>query len=322
MQDHQTWFDVKARTIFKVIGGSHAYGMATSESDIDYRGIAIPPKNIVFGFASEFDQAESKPDPNYPEKEDSVIYNIRKFFKLAVANNPNILEFLWMPEDCIILTTPWMEKIIEHRDKFLCTRVKHAYSGYAMAQLKRIKSHRGWLLNPVKTQPKRSDFGLPDNQDLTELKKSIEMINKSGLDAMQLFGEQIQKEASYKQALKNWRSYQNWKKFRNPKRAELEAKHGYDTKHAAHLIRLMRQGYEMMTTGEVHVRRPDAEELLAIRNKGIWSYDKLIEFAEAMDTKLDTYYKSGECKLPKTPDINFLNDLCTATVEGYLAQHG
>lgn len=322
MQDHQTWFDVKARTIFKVIGGSHAYGMATSESDIDYRGIAIPPASILHGFASEFNQAESKPDPNNPEKEDSVIYNIRKFFKLAAANNPNILEFLWMPEDCIILTTPWMEKIIEQRDKFLCTRVKHAYSGYAMAQLKRIKGHRSFLLSPPKKKPERSDFGLPENQDLTIFKKQIEDLNAAGLDAMQVLGEQIQAEGAYKKAKAGWRSYQNWKANRNPKRAELEAKWGYDTKHAAHLIRLMRQGYEMMTTGEVHVRRPDAKELLAIRNEGIWSYDKLIGFAEEMDAKLDVYYDSGECKLPKNPDINFLNDLCQTVIEGYLIKHG
>src|ERR1039458_5020213 len=33
--------------------------------------------------------------------------------------------------------------------------------------------------------------------------------------------------------------YNGWKAQRNPKRAELEAKFGYDTKHAMHLVRLM-----------------------------------------------------------------------------------
>jgi len=315
-------FNIDERTIFKAIGGSHAYGMDTPQSDIDYRGIAIPPANFWHGFLFNFEQAESKPDPNDPNKEDSIIYNIKKFFKLAVANNPNILELLWMPEDCIILMTPWMERIMEHRDKFLCMRVKQAYSGYAFSQLKRIKSHRNWLLHPVKKQPLRSDFGMPENQDLGVFRKQVQDLNDAGLDAMQIMGEQIQAEASYKKALSNWNSFQNWKSNRNLKRAELEAKFGFDSKHAAHLIRLMRQGYEMLTTGEVNVRRPDAEELLAIRNEGIWSYDQLIDFSEEMDAKLDSFYESGMCKLPKTPDINFLNNLHQTIVEEYLAANG
>jgi len=95
-----------------------------------------------------------------------------------------------------------------------------------------------------------------------------------------------------------------------------------NTKHAAHLIRLMRQGWEMMSTGQVNVRRPDAEELLAIRNKGIWSYDTLIAFAEKMDAKMDVLYNSGDCKLPKVPDIEFLDKLCMSVVDGFLTEHG
>mgnify|MGYP001607055563 CR=1 FL=1 len=46
-------------------------------------------------------------------------------------------------------------------------------------------------------------------------------------------------------------------------------------KHAMHLVRLMRMCKEILITCEVVVKRPDREELLAIRN-GAWSYYKLI----------------------------------------------
>lgn len=36
-------FDIAHHTILLVISGSHAYGMARPESDIDVRGVAIPP---------------------------------------------------------------------------------------------------------------------------------------------------------------------------------------------------------------------------------------------------------------------------------------
>lgn len=311
-------FNIEEHIIFKGISGSHAYGMATPESDVDYRGIAIPPREYFLGPFKQFEQYESKPDPNDPSKEDSVMFDIRKFFSLAANSNPNILELLWLPEDCIVTMTPWMERIMAHRDKFLSVRVGYTYSGYAMAQLKRIKTHRAWLLNPVKRKPERADWNLPDNQDIAAFKKKVAEVNDAGLDAMQIFGDTIKAEAAYKNAHNDWESYQNWQKSRNPKRAALEAQFGYDSKHAAHLVRLMRQGYEMLTTGQVNVRRPDAEELLAIRNNGIWSYDELIEWAENMDAKVQAIAKNGSSPLPKGPDRNFLEKICIEVVQDFL----
>lgn len=67
---------------------------------------------------------------------------------------------------------------------------------------------------------------------------------------------------------------------RNPARAALEAQHGFDTKHAMHLVRLLRMGCEVLGRGEVVVHRPDATELLAIRH-GAWSFERVV--AEAQD---------------------------------------
>jgi hypothetical protein len=44
-------------------------------------------------------------------------------------------------------------------------------------------------------------------------------------------------------------------------------------------------GQEILTTGQVQVLRPDAEELLQIRD-GKWSYDELLEYAEDMDNDI------------------------------------
>lgn len=69
-------------------------------------------------------------------------------------------------------------------------------------------------------------------------------------------------------------------------RAELEAQHGYDTKHAMHLVRLLRMGEEILSTGRVNVRREDADELMAIR-KGALSYDQLLEQSETLGTRIE-----------------------------------
>ena len=66
---------------------------------------------------------------------------------------------------------------------------------------------------------------------------------------------------------------------------ELEEQFGYDTKHAMHLVRLLRMGAEILSTGQVNVLRSDATELLEIRN-GKWSYDELLEYATSMDNEI------------------------------------
>jgi hypothetical protein len=62
-----------------------------------------------------------------------------------------------------------------------------------------------------------------------------------------------------------------------------------NSKHASHLVRLMRMGYEILTSGKVIVKRPDAEELLAIKN-GAWSFEQVMEYKDMMDNKLGEEY--------------------------------
>lgn len=115
----------------------------------------------------------------------------------------------------------------------------------------------------------------------------------------------------------DWHNYWTWKKNRNEKRSLLEEQHGYDTKHASHLVRLLRMGEEVLSTGEVLVRRPDAQELLDIR-AGKYTYEELVSWAEAQDEKIRGELYKNTC-LRKTPDINLaskvlmeLQDMCWA----------
>jgi hypothetical protein len=88
--------------------------------------------------------------------------------------------------------------------------------------------------------------------------------------------------------------------------------HG-NTKHAMHLVRLLRMGVEILRDGNVIVKRPDAEELLAIRN-GAWTYDELVKYAESMDKEVrEVWYKKTE--LPKKPNIKFAAELLMETQE-------
>lgn len=119
-------------------------------------------------------------------------------------------------------------------------------------------------------------------------------------------------ERQYTSRLREWQSFQTWKATRNPARAELEAKFGYDTKHALHLVRLLRMCREILVEGKVYVRRPDAEELLQIR-AGAWSYEELVAWAMAQDTELYEVMKTSP--LPVQPDRKRIDALCLELIE-------
>lgn len=129
------------------------------------------------------------------------------------------------------------------------------------------------------------------------------------------FVDYIYREKAYKSALNHYNSYLEWKKSRNVKRAELEAKFGYDTKHAMHLVRLLRMAREILTTGKVLVKRPDAQELLEIRD-GKWEYEKLVEYAENEDKQLEELMLTST--LPKSPNRTLLNKVCIEIIEDSL----
>lgn len=354
---------IHTRTLFATLHGSHAYGLNTETSDIDVKGVCVAPREVYLGFTSGFEQAEQR------EPYDLSIYELRKFFRLAAACNPNIIEVLHTDPSVFIHNTPLGEKLVKHRYDFISMKAKHTFSGYAHSQLSRIQTHYRWLKNPPKAQPTRGEFNLPnetvipadqlgvvqtaiqkklesfdfdwsilEEADRIHLKACISMFlaemeltdddiwirtgRSLGMD--ENFLELLKRERQYKAKLDEWRSYQNWLATRNEKRAVLEAKYGYDTKHGMHLVRLMKMCREIMTTGWVNVKRvDDREELLAIRNNGIWSYEKLIEWSSVQEKELNALYADAKkaheagqpTVVPFKPDMNKLDALCVEIIE-------
>ena len=111
-----------------------------------------------------------------------------------------------------------------------------------------------------------------ENRSLEEIKQAPILIVKFN-------------KKEYDENSDNRKSYHKWKANRNDSRKVLESQFGYDTKHAMHVVRLLRTAEEALLTGEVNVKRPDAEELLAIRN-GAWSYDELMEYFNDKSTEI------------------------------------
>jgi uncharacterized protein len=375
--------DLARDTLFVTLAGSQAHGTARASSDVDLRGVCVAPLPLRVSLFSSFAQSDEDLVAALGEqilsrlrahptaslglavKTESVTYDVSKLLLLCANANPNALEILFADPRDWVYETPLWRRIHDVRHRFLTRKVQHTYLGYALAQLKRIESHRGWLLAPIEKGPTRADFGLPEASTLSRddqhrIERSIaEKVRSYGLDTMELpkstrialddrlrafqadvlgveeeaLGESVralamrslslpsevvaalESERRYRGAMRRWEAYQSWKADRNEARAELERRHGYDTKHAMHLVRLMRTGLEALTTGELAVRRADAEELVAIR-EGAMSFDALLAHARSLSAAMAEAAETTS--LPADVDKDFVDSLALEIIRARL----
>ena len=120
-----------AKPLYLVVRGSHAYGTNIETSDTDYAGVFIQSLDDILG-------------NNYKEqinddKNDTVIYEVRRFLQLIASNNPTVLELLNTPEDCVIYKDSAFDTILENREKFITKVCAKSFGGYAKQQISKAK---------------------------------------------------------------------------------------------------------------------------------------------------------------------------------------
>ncbi|MCJ8153277.1 nucleotidyltransferase domain-containing protein [Chryseobacterium sp. SSA4.19] len=130
--------------LLEAISGSRAFGLATENSDTDIRGVYYVPKENFFGL-NHVPQVSN-------ETNDITYYEIGRFVELLQKNNPNILEVLASPEDCIQYKHPLMD-LLKPED-FLSKLCKDTFAGYAISQIKKAKGLNKKILNPIDKERK------------------------------------------------------------------------------------------------------------------------------------------------------------------------
>jgi uncharacterized protein len=126
-------------------------------------------------------------------------------------------------------------------------------------------------------------------------------------------------QQAYDDAHRKWKQYWDWKQNRNPQRAALEENFGFDSKHAMHLVRLLRMGSEILRGEGVIVKRPDRDELLAIRS-GEWSFERIVAYSDEIIAQMDLLYEKAP--LPHAPDVRAINELMIEIYRDYWHTQG
>lgn len=125
--DYEDW---QPFVIYRCIVGSQAFGLSDDQSDVDRRGIYLPPAALHWSLYGVPEQIENNDTQE-------AYWELQKFLVMALKANPNILECLHTP--LVEHATPLAEELLAARQRFLSKLIYQTYNGYVMSQFKKLE---------------------------------------------------------------------------------------------------------------------------------------------------------------------------------------
>ena len=329
--------DLKAQNmiLFECISGSRAYGLDTSTSDTDIKGVFYLPKEHFYSLQSDYIPQVSN------ETNDIVYYELGRFVELLLQNNPNMMELLATPADKVLYRHPIMDSL--KPEWFISKLCEKTFAGFANSQIKKARGLNKKIVNPMAKERKSLlDFcmvfvdgksidlqqWLIQNQ-LTQRKIGLAVMPHAtqmyamyvddGKQGNQGFHGIVQKDNAnqvslssipkgmkpvgylscnlmgYSKYCKDYTEYWEWVNNRNEERYQSTLSHGkqYDAKNMMHTIRLLQTVLDIAKTGQVIVKRPNRDELLAIK-AGQSDYETLVKMADDLTDEISqAFAQSG-----------------------------
>lgn len=324
--------------IYECISGSKAYGLDIATSDTDIKGVFLLPKASIYGLDYIAQVSNETNDEVFYElgrfiellaKNNPNILELLATPKDKIISKHPLLDLIrpevFLSKKCkntfggyaftqVGKARGLNKKIVNPIDKVKKTVIEFCYVLYKQGSLPLSK----WLAAHGYTQQQCGLVNVPHAKDLYAL----------FVDQQQQFGYKgiMRKETAtsvllssipknenpesylyfnqdgYIKYCKDYKEYWDWVKHRNESRYQNNIEHGknYDSKNMMHTFRLLDMAKEILTDGLIQVRRPNREELLAIR-RGEKQYDELIEAANQKMKEVEAVYKV--CSLPDEPNL-------------------
>lgn len=131
----------KGLILFECIVGSQAYGTALPTSDIDKKFIFIDTHERILSSTQVHQINLTK---------DYVGYEVGRFIELLRKGNPNMLDLVATPEDCIITCHPLYKKyFIDNQEKFITKSAHESFGKYAASQIQKARGLNKKIMNPM-----------------------------------------------------------------------------------------------------------------------------------------------------------------------------
>lgn len=266
----ETPFPLPQALIFLGRRGSEAYDLVMDKGpdrvqDRDLIGVCVPPITYYLGL-QQWESAE-----RIEGEWDIVLFEVRKFVRLLMQQNPNVLEAIWVHDEDVLSRSVEGSVLIGNRDIFRQDSARDRFLGYANGQLQKMTAF--------------------DKQAMEHLDYLEKMLKDAGIDPQHVVAEPPIKvpdrmslvAADYRATVRKYRRARM-----GAKRWESVRQFGYDVKNASHLVRLLHSGHEYLTQGRLNVKRTWDREMLLEIKRGEWELARVQEHATEWMSKLET----------------------------------
>ena len=146
------------KILLAYVRGSQMYGTATEASDVDISFIYQQSTDAIL-------RGDYIPYIDIDSQGNVVGYEIQRYIELLTLNNPNILESLDIPEDCLIYQHESIQDVFHSAD-WLSKLTEKTFLGYADSQIKKATG--------LKKHMNRSDVGKKDLIDFCYIVSGVE----------------------------------------------------------------------------------------------------------------------------------------------------
>lgn len=301
--------DIKGKIILLMVGGAHAYGVATADSDIDLRGITIEDPEEIYGLVEK--------DFFVDKETDTVLYRLQKAVQLLLKNNPNMLEILCCDDQHLLHLSPEGKLLRDNAYLFLSANVVKAFGGYANDQLKRAKNGLLMAAN-ADANEKEQDMIKNLNKMMLHLQEKYKL-PEQGLRLYLAPSERADLEeeihmdfnllhyplrdfVAINSELNN--AVRQYGKLNHRNREKTKEN---IFKHLSHLVRVLITGIEILEEKKVQIFREKEKDLLLGIKVGQYALEDIFTLVDELEERF--HYAKQNHSLPPKPDYEGINEV-------------
>lgn len=306
------------KQIVRIQHGSHLYGTNTESSDLDFKGVFLPSaKDILLQQVPKVIDRRVKLSTgakNEVGDVDDQSYPLQKFLHMVASGDTVGTEILFAPASAIVeMDERIWPLVFANREYFInkqckgfvsyCQRqaAKYGIKGSRMAACEDLLAILSVRLERDGAQAKLGviDDLLRNFCETHEFAEITMIPQQNGTETphLDVVDRKIPFSATIKHAHEVFtKVYDNY----GHRARAAKDNEGIDWKAISHAVRVSRQAIELLSTGHITFPRPDAEELLAIK-QGRFDYPNIAPMLEALVEDVEQVALSSE--LPEESDF-------------------
>lgn len=292
------------KTIVEMRFGSHLYGTATAQSDLDIKAVYLPDARDILlqrvRPSVNIVREKVRGEKNTAEDIDFEAYSPAKFLSLLADGQTVALDMLFAPDNALVQTPDPLWREIQSLAPRLFSRKTTAFVSYCRQQARKY-GVKGARLAAVRLaldglRDIEAVYGAQAKLQIAEAEIRALAASHELLDIVNLphadgspatYFDIAGKKAIFSASIKGARAMAQalFDEF-GARTLAAEQNSGVDWKAMMHAVRIARQAIEFLETRRVIFPRPDAAHLLAIR-RGDLSYTAVADEIETLVAEIE-----------------------------------